>query len=517
MLRALQDLEHYQVSKLHTIVFLATPSFTRWFNEDHEFLSKAVHRLLAAQKHEPPDGHNRKTIQTISAIVDRLPSNTKLTSRISEANVGFEGLSVLLSGRAIHAQEVEPNTTGDAPSKAYVRFISEGKPGETLERRLAGLPVANTLFRNGSISTVFRDVWELREKREVETRFYRSSRVPLKSFDVAIQTLTKVPFLGIPMFPLTRSQEIVSSMGNIIREVRQSDTGEGVPASTNLETAVPKLLQSPWLTERARKTLSVFALTSRKGWYDNASLALFQGTYPPKRPWLLRSLLRGDARMHRVTGGGGGWGNKKGLLSLESGDDILSNGHTKQQALPRAGEDYSFEDKSALVSPGDNVQFFAAFAGQQKAPADDPEIEAQSQSFLLDEAARVDASRSVHPRIILGTNPPEEQYPTIIPGTQPSDAKLIFVPNCFGMLSEGGACLGHLEKSDVSGDDAVTFTSRLDIPYTTIVTEGAPEGRYKPVLGLVELKKETKSASGAQHTAARSSFRRAKLGKLPNE
>lgn len=444
-------------------MFLATPSFTHWLDKDDEFLSKAVQQLFPHHVDSPSE------IRTISAIIDRIPLHNK--TRFEDANVGHEGFSVLLPVQAIRSLSSTSNIAEAAPLKSHVRFVS--KLGEE-EQCMVALPVANTLFHNGQHSTSFQDLWQWNDLPELGRCLNKISRVPLQSFDIITSGLRDPVFTAIPIEPLTRPQEVASSMGNVVRELKRGDTGESYPASTELEAAVPRFLTNPWLTDAARKEFSVFALITRKGFYDSAKTQVREGIWPPVRQQVLKGLLEGQAQMNRVTGGGGGWGNKKGLLSLEPGDDLFDSQHSQRIPPPRPDEDYySFESTSSVVLPGDTVQFLAVFPGTQRAPGQEPQKlvvrkHAEEQTRSEEEQALNDNLV----RIVIGTNPPENQYSATLTSPSQSEDTLRFLPNHFGMLSQGGACLGR-----TNGGGSATFTSRLDIPYTTIAVKAKPDFR----------------------------------------
>ena len=442
---------------------MATPSFTHWLDSDNDFLDAAAQVLSSGNAREAklhPDAPNT-TIRTRSAIVDRLPPCTGTHLRAATSNRGSEGISVLAFGPGTYPLATDLLDQGATSRNPHVRFVT---PRGDLGQQVIALPVANTMFRNGHLSTMFEDSWEVASGSSKETQSRRLSRAPLKSFDIAITTASKGPFIGISMRPLTRPCEVVSSIGNVIREVKCINTGKLLPASTDLEAAVPQFLQSPWLTEIAKKSFSVFALITSKDFYTPATEGIRIGVSPEGRLVLLNSLFDNRARLHRVTGGGGGWGNKKGLLSLEPGIDVFANERDQVSTMPPEGKDYDFQHTSAVVSPGDNVQFFATFPGQQRAIV--------NPVHLNDEAARIEAWRQrphSRPRVVIGTNPPDEEYSAGINNTSSSEDNLIFANNFFGMLSETGACLGNMRASDSHG--SASFTSRLDIPFTTLLAE----------------------------------------------
>lgn len=420
--------------------------------------------------------------------MDRLPAETELNLRPQNSSRGNEGISVLALGEGLHSLKADYATLDSLPSIAHVRFISQRDDGG---QQVIALPVANTMFLNGRESSIYEDIWEVTAKPDGRPHFHRLSRTPLKSFEVAITSTGGWPYIGIPMLPLTRPCEIGSSIGNVLRELKRGDSSESFPASADLEVAVPQLLKSPWLTEAARSGVSIFALITSKDFYAKANEETRTGLRPPGRRALMDGLFDGRARLHRVTGGGGGWGNKKGLLSLEPGMDVFADKHDLLPLLPAEGENYDFQGASNLASPGDNVQFVAVVPGQQ-GPAVEPNSSEKAgqdymerktgMTFLGRESGRINAWRTrlsnTNPRMAIGTSLRDEAHSSITESSASSGDTLILVHNFFGMLSEGGACLGRTNADAAHSEDEnepVSFTSRLDIPFTTVLAEASPE------------------------------------------
>jgi hypothetical protein len=467
--------------KLHTAVILATPSFTHLLDKDNDFLAKAVHELAFGGASRTTTGSAPASfnIRTRSAIVDRLPLDTGLNLRPQNSSRGNEGISVLALGEELRSLRAEHIVPGPSSPNAHVRFVFQHFDRG---RRVIALPVANTMFRNGRESTSYEDIWQVGTALKNGTYFQRKSRAPLKSFEVAVSPADAWPFIGIPMLPLTRPCEIGSSIGNVLRELKRSDTGKLFPASTDLEVAVPQFLNSPWLTETAKNGFSVFALITCKDFYATASEEVRTGVRPPGRRALLDGLVDGRARLHRVTGGGGGWGNKKGLLSLEPGVDVFADNHDLLPPLPPEGGNYDFRSASALTSTGDNVQFVAVFPGQQ-GPV---EVEQLWNAFLEKETGMINSWQTrygtSYPRVVLGTSPPDEENSSAATNSLSPGKKFIFAANHFGMLSEGGACLGRINANTLHPDDGnepVSFTSRLDVPFTALLADASLRGLGK--------------------------------------
>jgi hypothetical protein len=416
--------------------------------------------------------------------VDRLPADTELNLRPQNSSRGSEGISVLALGESLQSLRAEYAEPESSPSNAHVRFVSQkGNHGKWV----IALPVANTTFRNGRQSTCYEEIWKVTTQPGTRPRWGRWSRKPLKSFEIAVTRGDSPLFIGFPMLTLTPPCEIGSSVGNVLRQLKRANTGELFPASTDLEVAVPKFLKSSWLTETARSGFSVFALITCNDFYARSSEATRAGVLPPARWALLNGLFGGRARLHRVTGGGGGWGNKKGLLSLEPGVDVFTDKQDLLPSLPPEGEKYDFQGAAALASPGDNVQFLAVVPGQQgpeiveeasEKAGDNPLEDKVNMTFLEGETEKTviwrNRQRNALPRMVIGTSPQDEAPPpTSNSSSSPTD-EVVHAHNFFGMLSEAGACLGRTDPSTSpigTGNENVSFASRLDIPYTTFLAE----------------------------------------------
>lgn len=108
----------------------------------------------------------------------------------------------------------------------------------------------------------------------------------------------------LPLIPLTSPRKVLHCAGNILRELSSpEDPNTGVPASRELESAVDR-----YLTENPQapgRKLDIFALIT------------VPDRQPPENgnidPWNLQS----GQKLRRVLSGGGGWGKKMGLLSID--------------------------------------------------------------------------------------------------------------------------------------------------------------------------------------------------------
>ena len=156
---------------------------------------------------------------------------------------------------------------------------------------------------------------------------------------------TPVPGSGrvysqLPLQPLTPPRKIAEGLGNILKSVEQPGACQG--ASLELESAVAKYLD----------TLAPEDVPSRVGVYARLT------TQEPAAAGVSELLLYPGARLHRVMSGGGGWGSKMGLLSLDPQYD---------QDVARFESEFSarFDGKEGgesegIVKKGHWIQFFAA-------------------------------------------------------------------------------------------------------------------------------------------------------------
>ena len=134
----------------------------------------------------------------------------------------------------------------------------------------------------------------------------------------------------LPLKQLTFPRRIEAGMGNILKQT-SSDTNTPQGASRELEKAVLDYTSSPSAPSLSEK-FSIFARLT------------------PHSPTAHENLFTAPgARIHRVLSGGGGWGNKAGLLSLDPQSE------SQVQGFPK-----NFEFGEGVVKVGEYVQFFIA-------------------------------------------------------------------------------------------------------------------------------------------------------------
>lgn len=195
------------------------------------------------------------------------------------------------------------------------------------------------------IQEAWQELGDLMKMVGVKSGLFPHTPVPVDSVEIQINedvlkdgSGSGKIFSSLPLKPLTPSRQITEGMGNILREL---DTPAGVQpgASRELEAAVDKYIESLPASQAVPERVDVFArLTPCEPSSTPAELLLYPG-----------------ARIHRVLSGGGGWGSKAGLLSLDpQGDRDISNFSNEFEKR----FDGSDAEHGGIVKKGEWVQFF---------------------------------------------------------------------------------------------------------------------------------------------------------------
>ncbi|KAL8918300.1 MAG: hypothetical protein Q9172_005482 [Xanthocarpia lactea] len=213
---------------------------------------------------------------------------------------------------------------------------------------------------------------------------------------------------------------------------------EAEPASKQLENAVAE-----WITEPGNETkaVEVWALVSPPTELQNFRLPFFS------------NLVKAGGHFHKVLSGGGGWGNKQGLLALDPEVDFdVTPEFSMAQNLGNEGPEPEGSNVSGqIVNPGDVVQFFArkpieSSAKTSPTAAGPLTFNCPFSIAFGTTASTVDAM-------------PE---PSSTTPRAPSPSDCIFVRRHFGMLSEQGVSL-----TNVSIDGEVSRT-KIDVPHAVL-------------------------------------------------
>ncbi|KAB5580311.1 hypothetical protein GE09DRAFT_1279251 [Coniochaeta sp. 2T2.1] len=364
---------------------LTTPGLTSWL--DDEGFMVTLLRMTGLD----PDGAHTRNLNVLSAVVDGLvlPQSRK-EKRIKELGADLltgkkrmglpAGLAVvqgyqdeLLPGLWEAAAARKGWKADDADGKAALVFRL---PGKTFANRQVvpvthsqidvTVPVANTVFQNGRVSTLFASRWEgggdlggWAQMREVQRVNVGSQVVQVPGATDAEEKGVLAVRADVPLIAITPARTVGTALGNILKTFDVE--GEMVPASRRLEEVVPKLLESRRRMGLGgiRGPLKVWALVvpARLTGEDKPrvtfrGLGLGTVSYP-------NHLLAAGCRLHRVLSGGGGWGAKQGLLSLDPETRFETTEAEDIESFERdfmAGREGGTGGGS-VVGPGDQVVF----------------------------------------------------------------------------------------------------------------------------------------------------------------
>lgn len=338
------------------------------------------------------------------------------------------------------------------------------------------LPLANTIFHTGSSSTSCMTHWrrtsatfEMVEREEDTGDHYQVSLpAPVLQSDGLQKSLehdarTYGADILMHLHPLTSFRRVKASMGNVISRL-VSDTDEGPTeslASEELEVAVAKFIQS---SDNDAQNFSVWAILIPGDSYtkDPVTKQTLNQLYfrdeqatdrnRSEQTSLPCQLLWRGARLHRVLSGGGGWGEKAGLLSLDPETDYSGRMHSSMSPAvdSMVGTKPFMKD---VVASGDFIGFYAApnqvFPNFADSSADDGSRQAVVSSLKfgvlpnsMDEIApAMDTTKPMN-----DTNP-----------------KISIFRGHFGALSEGGMALRSLNNRSKS-----LVQTRLDVPFASV-------------------------------------------------
>ena len=365
------------------------------------------------------------------------------------------------------------------PSQGSLEAQIKHIPPRPVAARLVQLPVANTIFHNGRASTLLAQRWVITEfhgsTTQPELRLTEEVSLPqqvLHMTDVVNDVSYQSGYsLSAPIEPITAPRIVGAAMGNIIRSIHLGDNpGGSVPASTELEKAVTSVYQN---SELQKEIIGIWALVTPRE---------YRVGQPYVRAAGLQGLIDSGSRLHKVLSGGGGWGNKQGLLALDPDSEYTKDKETSPKVFGD-GDDIEAERLEALgqvVKPGDVVSFWAHFAEH---------VEEKTLPSINDVEGVEDAERPPNLKI---TTPPSIVFGTIpstmdlIPGSEATSAEgtasplYTLIMNHFGMFSEQGmsikvSIIGPEDRNAMGAEKVgIVVQTKLDVPYSyvSIVEEG---------------------------------------------
>ncbi|KAJ5609069.1 hypothetical protein N7528_009636 [Penicillium herquei] len=416
-------------------ILLVTPSLAHWLDPTSSFLCDFM------TKFHQSSPETTSTRHAVAAVVDKIPNVAQSHSSLSEStSEEYEGVSLLvIEGDNLKWKAEPPRRIGDPAGEepSLVVSVRDEKSAHAV-----GLRLANTVFINGKERTFLGMRWTASDYGYVLDRSVGLTNCVVTSSEASVQ-----PELSLPLHPVTQRRRVITGMGNILRQLAKStdpSSNEPMPASTELEKELPRYIEENNIADRR---VSVWALVEK----PDIEIA-GQGSSTQDR--LTRSLSQGG-KLHRVMSGGGGWGKKQGLLSLDP-EAAFPAMLPKDQAVnldqvfdpvPRSeeplempsffengliGEDLSH--LSQVANTGDFIEFFVSVE-----PSSSRNVEQESKHYCFG----------------VVSNAEESGYQA----TSSEEKHLKLVANTFGALSEKA-----ITYTQPVLQEAAESTTKLDIP-----------------------------------------------------
>ncbi|WPH02580.1 Hypothetical protein R9X50_00544500 [Acrodontium crateriforme] len=451
------------------LAILFTPSFA------HNALDQRLPLQILSRISESPF---ENSLDVVTAVVDRLPE-PNLPSKNGEEGIGY--LFLENSQACTSKSQKQLNPSAQKPGSIEFELLSKRR---TPINHRVQLPLAQTVFSTGLVSTLIHTRYDC-NKATGEMESQGSRRLESQVFNLPMSISQDSISLQAPFMPLTPLRVVRNSMGNIVRMVSSDTTFEGSrpkatlsasqTASSELEDAVSAYFKS---RDMPPEPVSVWALIlpAKFAWNEvwhqptqfdglkTANSAVIRKLWKPDAeaspilenlPSELLQLLRRGARFTKVLSGGGGWGKKAGLLSLDPDEEYNSRNLRDDE-----GWEFDFSDHSEagvekqqrealgeIVREGESVMFFLAM--KDGAPNTE-------RTDLLD--------RSTGQSVVFGAIPSTiDVVPSHNQPETESDEKSLIThhANFFGALSEGGMAFNLTTENG-------QVKTKFDVPYGSI-------------------------------------------------
>ena len=460
------------------LVLFVTPSLSTLLSEDQSFLKHLLDRVFSTLE-------IGQEFDLLAAVVDSIPYPPRAhleaigADMPSKHGLGSEGISLLVAETQRAApdlwsdrQESQERQSMDIQQRSTVSFSfepsykwrksnSETYPPMAYTSQLLELPLANTMFHNAQTSTMFAQRWVVTQNGD-NSEFNRIKQTSLTQQTLDLPNFGRFNELSItlPLRPITVPRRVTSAMGNIVRRIQAGENpGDDSPASEELEKDIHSYFKR---SDAAEKKLDVWALvTPQENWISQP-----QST----RERTIVSQIEAGARLHKVLSGGGGWGVKQGLLSLDP-DSTYCRANQASQLMVEDGGDFEAEKRAVLgelVKPGDVIQFYV---GVSDARDHEPMRGPTRTQVLYNPGGSLRT-------IIVGTIPSTmdamPQIPTL-EGQKEGSSPHMLVHNHFGALSEQGMSLKVTTRSTHDPEKTTSIgvqrtgtvvQTKLDVPYS---------------------------------------------------
>lgn len=497
------------------LIIFATRSFAAEIYARQNLISAIVSKILGqiSDRYE--------SLQTLVAVVDKLPtlattadrSESSSMQQFSTLDPGHEGLCISVSStrtsgmtslgidnwspessRFTHSLSPETPATVICQFNPDVRDVSTNvldprisEQSDTINASQVEVPLTSTIFENGLHYTLLRSHfvrdWECKDYRCERTENVQHAQITLP-FNPGVGKHHRAT-IGVPLQRLTGSFQIVDCKGNIIRRVQpyEQASQNTRPASEGLENAVSKYFSDRNIRPHA---LAVWALMVPRELLDldenirsslrryNAETANVLAQHKSHEEWLgsdfprpLEEMFSKGAKLRRVTSGGGGWGNKAGLLSF----DPETSYQTSSMSSEGGFDGFNLEDQDAfhtglepIAEKGDVVQFYLI----------PPELLDQSQLSASTELESAMDQSICQFGVIPSTIDDIPSVPEPSESSATVSAPQVFYDR-FGALSERGISLRTLTYSGWKGESMRSHinSTKIDVPFAKFRIQGA--------------------------------------------
>ncbi|KAJ8059125.1 hypothetical protein OCU04_012102 [Sclerotinia nivalis] len=491
------------VSAEEAVVILVTPAFAKWLEDDEDFIKRVLECFTYHHVDKKPN-----YVVVVGAVVDGLapsPHDIPVAERVGSLE-GFSFLhglrSQLLRPENVWKPESFKNDTTN-PEKSSHLIISgknRQKPGEESLATTMSLPLANTLFVNGKHSTLEISQWTRRH--EGEYKCIQTAHKQYQHIKAFHHENTMIPPIFVPAVPLTLPRPIANGLGNIIRQLSfgPEDT-DNRPASSELETQVTRYMEYSEL----HTNIGVWALIYRKELLNpNLKATTLEETEDLESTWgdddknlrFVGTQIALGAILCRVVSGGGGWGAKQGLLSLDpqlTYEDIAS---ARFDYTPHRIEEGQDSTLGNLARRGDHIQFFTINPNKLKEPEPPMENPASDEISEVDSSVGDDGKvgnklitlephkfqlnlreatdLSWSKRTIFGVVPstidklPKSDIASASTASDETLPFLTFRKGEFGAVSESGIYLHSSHQKQLNAKTYEHINTKIDMPYSYV-------------------------------------------------
>ncbi|KAF9879898.1 6-phosphogluconate dehydrogenase [Colletotrichum karsti] len=269
------------------------------------------------------------------------------------------------------------------------------------------LPLANTIFQNGLQSTLLASRWR---RSGARLELAQMTEQQTQDVDFSRELATSMTTIEAPLVPITAPRKILAGLGNIIRQIEVD--GKATPASKELEIAVQTLFDrrlkeghefppgpvGVWAVVIPPATTQLTDVERMDEWanmLNEDSMAEDEWKQALEMKGHVQGFLGHGARVYRILSGGGGWGKKQGLLSLDPETKYSPSEEDDLDSFIRSfSSQHDGHAQEGVVAPGSYVQYFVSPPATAKSELPQGDDTSTSIAFGASEASLAENSPS---------------------------------------------------------------------------------------------------------------------------